>query len=68
MADAMDRVGAVVEGYYAAEAGMKLAAEAGIDMPILAEVYQVLYENKPPAQVLHDLMTRSKRAEYDVFC
>ena len=68
VADAMDRVGAVVEGYYAAEAGMKLAAEAGIDMPILAEVYQVLYENKPPAQVLHDLMTRSKRAEYDVFC
>lgn len=60
---AMEQVGGVVEGYYAAAAAMKLAKEFGIEMPITEQLYQVLYEEKDPKEVLNELMTRAKKAE-----
>lgn len=63
--EAMDKVGAVVEGYYATAAAIELARPTGITMPIIEELYLVLYEGKCPRVVLRDLMTRSKRAEYE---
>ena len=62
--DAMEKVGAVVEGYYATAAAVKLARPTGISMPITEELYRVLYEGKCPQAVLKDLMSRSRRAEY----
>ena len=35
----------------------------GIDMPITAEVYRVLYENKDPLQAVNDLMLRAPTSE-----
>ena len=63
VAEAMEQVGGVVEGYYAAGAAYVLAAEAGVEMPICGEIYRVLYEGKDLGQVLKELMTRNKRAE-----
>ncbi|MCL2843433.1 MAG: NAD(P)-dependent glycerol-3-phosphate dehydrogenase [Oscillospiraceae bacterium] len=60
---AMEQAGGVVEGYYAVAAAMQLAKQTGVDMPVSRELYQVLYEGKALTNVLHDLMTRSKRAE-----
>ncbi|MCL2367571.1 MAG: NAD(P)-dependent glycerol-3-phosphate dehydrogenase [Oscillospiraceae bacterium] len=62
---AMEQVGAVVEGYYAAAAAHQLAARVGVEMPITEEIYRVLYEGKDPGLIMRDLMTRSKRAEHD---
>jgi len=62
--EAMEKVGAVVEGYYATAAAVELARPTGISIPIIQELYKVLYEGKCPRLVLKDLMSRSKRAEY----
>jgi glycerol-3-phosphate dehydrogenase (NAD(P)+) len=35
----------------------------GIDMPITAEVYRVLYEGKDPRAAVTDLMLRSPKGE-----
>jgi len=61
--DAMKKVGAVVEGYYAANAAKVLAEQMDVDMPICLETYRVLYEDKPPMVALRDLMGRSRRSE-----
>ncbi len=63
--EAMRQVGAVVEGYYAAKAAHELSHKVGIDMPICEEAYKVLYEGKSALSALKDLMSRSKRQEWD---
>ena len=63
VAEAMKKVGAVVEGYYAVEAGHKLAAETGVSMPICDALYRVLYENSDPREEFFVLMKRKKRHE-----
>ena len=61
--EAMDKVGAVVEGYFAAKAAKILAEKMDADMPICLETYRVLYENKSPQAAINDLMSRSRRSE-----
>jgi len=61
--EAMDEVGAVVEGYYAAAAAKKLIESLGVEMPICSEAYRVLYEGKDVRVALRELMTREKRSE-----
>jgi glycerol-3-phosphate dehydrogenase (NAD(P)+) len=34
-------------------------------MPIAAEIYRVLYENKDPKKAVQDLMTRSRKMEWE---
>lgn len=61
--EAVKRVGAVVEGYYATRAGKMLAEQTGIEMPITSQAYQVLYEGKSPRDAIFELMTRGKKSE-----
>ena len=61
--EAMDEVGAVVEGYYAAKSAWALAQKMGIDMPITQAAYRVLYENANAGQVVSELFQRRKKAE-----
>ncbi|MDR3310049.1 MAG: NAD(P)-dependent glycerol-3-phosphate dehydrogenase [Oscillospiraceae bacterium] len=60
---AMEKVGAVVEGYFAANAARLLAERRSVDMPICAEAYRVLYEHKNPRQAIRELMSRGKKSE-----
>ncbi len=60
---AMERIGAVVEGYYAAKSAMALAKRCQVEMPITAAAYAVLYENIPVEQVVHELLLRQRRPE-----
>ena len=54
--EAMDALGgAVVEGYYAAASAKRLADRTGVEMPITAGAYEVLYGGKDPRQVLERL-------------
>lgn len=60
---AVKEVGMVVEGYYAAANAKVLADKLGVEMPITAAAYQVLYEGKDPKTVVVELMTRDKKHE-----
>jgi glycerol-3-phosphate dehydrogenase (NAD(P)+) len=53
----------VAEGVYTARSVHTRATHMGIDMPITAEVYRVLYEDKPPRVAVTDLMLRSPKGE-----
>ena len=61
--EAMNKVGAVVEGYYAAKAAHELSVEMDVSMPICLEAYSVLYEGKNPHKAIKDLMSRSGKSE-----
>ena len=60
---AMKEIGAVVEGYYAAESVYQLAQKEGVDMPICRCAYEVLYHGKSVRDVVAELMTRAKKDE-----
>jgi len=61
--EAMDQVGAVVEGYYAAESIEQLSVRENIEMPICHCAYEVLYHGKQVRDVVKELMTRAKKNE-----
>ena len=61
--EAMEQVGAVVEGYYATRSAWEYARQAGVDMPIVHAAYRVLYEGADPRQVVNGLLLRQRKAE-----
>lgn len=61
--DAMEQVGAVVEGYYAAKSAYALSRKYQIDMPIVTAAYKVLYENVKADEAIRMLLTRRRKAE-----
>ncbi len=63
--EAMDEVQMVVEGVYAAKAAKKLAEKYNVEMPIVEQVNQVLFDGKSPADGVKDLMLRDKKIEID---
>ena len=63
--EAIQEVGATVEGYFAALSAHQLAEKMGVEMPICDCAYGVLYEGRPVESVVEQLMTRSKRHEVD---
>lgn len=60
---ALDAVGAAVEGYYAAASVRELARKAGVEMPIVEAAYQVLYTDTTAEQALNALLHRQRRPE-----
>ncbi len=62
--EAMDEVKMVVEGVYSAKAAMGLSKKYNVDLPIIAEVNKILFENKPPKDVGRCLMNREKKDEH----
>ncbi|MBL8818876.1 MAG: NAD(P)-dependent glycerol-3-phosphate dehydrogenase [Planctomyces sp.] len=54
---------AVAEGIFTAKSVVEIAQQNGIDMPIARAVYEVLFENKNPAEATQQLMRRPLRAE-----
>jgi glycerol-3-phosphate dehydrogenase (NAD(P)+) len=61
--EAMDQVGAVVEGYYAAKSAWELCVKQGVEMPILQAAYKVLYEGASAAEATKQLLVRQPKAE-----
>lgn len=64
-AQAVQEIGAVVEGYYAAANAKILADKTGVEMPILQAAYCVLYQDADPRQMILNLMTRAKKHEIE---
>ena len=63
MKQAMDEVKMVVEGVYSAKAAKELAEKYEVEMPIVDEVNKILFEDKPAADAVIDLMLRVKKVE-----
>ncbi|OQX52294.1 MAG: hypothetical protein B5M54_09085 [Candidatus Aminicenantes bacterium 4484_214] len=53
----------VAEGVPTTISTLELAHKWQVEMPICEQVYQVLYQNKPPQEALLELMTRALREE-----
>jgi len=51
-------IGQVVEGYYAAQAVRGVAMRLELDMPIVEEIYKVLYQGNSPQAAVVTLMSR----------
>lgn len=58
-------LGHVAEGVKTARSAYDLAQKLGIELPIITEVYRVLYEDKPVLKAVEDLMSRELTAEFE---
>ncbi|MBR2527523.1 MAG: NAD(P)H-dependent glycerol-3-phosphate dehydrogenase [Blautia sp.] len=63
MKEAMEEVQMVVEGVYSAKAAKQLAEKYEVEMPIVMEINKVLFEDKPAAEAVKDLMQRDRKVE-----
>lgn len=55
----------VAEGVNTTKSVHHLAKARNVEMPIVNEVYSILFENKPPRDSIRDLMTRQVGAEME---
>ena len=55
----------VAEGVETSRSAYELATRTGVEMPIVEEVYRVIYEGKSPASAVRDLMSRSQKLEFE---
>lgn len=55
----------VAEGVKTTSSAWKLARREGVDMPILEQIYQVLYEDKPCQEAVMSLLTRDQKEEME---
>lgn len=53
----------VAEGVGTTKVAYALAVETGVEMPITAEMYRVMFEGKDPRTAVTDLMSRPPRSE-----
>ena len=65
--DVLANMGMVVEGVSTTKAAYALAKERHIEMPILEQMYHVLFEDGDVNACTKALMTRSKKGEHDDF-
>ena len=63
MEEAMKEVQMVVEGVYSAKAALALAKKYYLELPIVEQVNEVLFDNKPASEAVGDLMLRDPRIE-----
>lgn len=65
MEDTMKKVKQVVEGVNSAKAALALSKEYKVEMPIVEQVNEVLFNGKSSKEALNDLLIRDKRIEYE---
>ena len=61
--EAVEQVGSVVEGIYAARSAWELAQQMQVDMPIVYGAYCVLYRGADIREVVHALLLRQRKSE-----
>jgi len=62
--DILDQTVSVVEGVATAESAFELSKKYSVEMPIVEQVYKIIYKDKDPALAVNDLMSRSLKAEF----
>lgn len=63
LADILAGAKTVAEGVKTTKAARELARKYSVEMPIVEEVYRILYEDKDPRQAVSDLMNRELKEE-----
>ncbi len=63
LAQVSAELGGVAEGYFTAKAASQWATELGVEMPILREVYGILYEGTSARDAVSSLMRRDLKEE-----
>jgi len=61
--DILNEMDMVAEGIKTTESGYKLAKKHGVEMPILEQVYEILYKEKDCAKAVQDLLGRELKEE-----
>jgi glycerol-3-phosphate dehydrogenase (NAD(P)+) len=64
IAEALAVIGQEVEGVLAAKETVMLARKYHIEMPIIEQTYQVLYEGLDPRVAVENLLARELKPEY----
>ena len=62
--EAMKEVKMVVEGVYSAKAALALGKKYEVDLPIITQVNKILFEDKPAAEAVKELMLRDRKYEH----
>ncbi len=65
IAQAVEKVGMVVEGIHTVKSAYDLSKKHGVDMPITEYMYKVVYEDLSPKDAVEILMSRSKKHEIE---
>jgi len=63
MENAIASIGQVVEGVITTREVRKIAHRNHVEMPIIEEVYRVLYEDRQPKDAVHALLMRRQKTE-----
>ncbi|HIR28673.1 MAG TPA: NAD(P)H-dependent glycerol-3-phosphate dehydrogenase [Candidatus Choladousia intestinigallinarum] len=66
MGEAMREVNMVVEGVYSVKAAMKLAEKYDTELPIIEQVYGILFEGRDPKASVAQLMLRDNKVESSI--
>jgi len=64
--EAVEKTG-TVEGYGCAKSAMELAKKCCIDIPIIEQLYKILFDGVKPEQALRALMTRPSKHEQEEY-
>jgi glycerol-3-phosphate dehydrogenase (NAD(P)+) len=62
--DILSQTRSVAEGVATAESAYELSKKHSIEMPIIEQVYKIIYEEKDPVIAVRDLMERSLKSEF----
>ena len=62
--DILQQLGHVAEGVYTVREVYQLAQSLGVEMPITAAVYNILYQQVPAASAVEALLSRSPNTEF----
>ena len=63
--ETLSQMGMVVEGVSTTKAAYQFAQKQNVEMPITFGIYDILFHDKEPKEVVEDLMNRNKRKEMD---
>jgi glycerol-3-phosphate dehydrogenase (NAD(P)+) len=61
--EAMEEVKQVVEGVYSTKAAMQLSQKYKVELPIIEQVNEILFNGKAPDEAVRDLMLRDRKIE-----
>lgn len=62
--DILSATRSVAEGVATSQSAFELSKKFDVEMPIVEQVYKVLYHEEPPAAAVHNLMNRALRPEF----
>lgn len=64
LSDILSSTKSVAEGVATALSAFELSQKFGVEMPIVEQVYKVIYKDKNPAEAVNVLMNRALRSEF----